>query len=51
MTTCEITRAGTSTTLGAFWLYLESHCRCRLRSESWVHVLCAYNGHLTMALV
>ena len=34
---------------GTFWLYLQSHCR--LRNVTLVCVLCAYNGHLTMALV
>ena len=32
-----------------FWLYLQSHYR--LRNVTLVGVLCAYNGHLTMALV
>jgi hypothetical protein len=32
-----------------FWLYLQSHFR--LRNVTLVCVLCAYNGHLTMALV
>ena len=34
---------------GTFWLYLQSHYR--LRNVTLVSVLCAYNGHLTMALV
>jgi hypothetical protein len=34
---------------GTFWLYLQSHCR--LHNVALVCVLCAYNGHLTMALV
>jgi hypothetical protein len=35
--------------VGTFWLYLQSHCR--LRNVTLACVLCAYNGHLTMALV
>ena len=34
---------------GTFWLYLQSHYR--LRNVTLVSVVCAYNGHLTMALV
>jgi hypothetical protein len=47
----EITRAGTSATWGHFGCIFKATAECAMRNVTLVCVLCADNGHLTMAFM